>query len=167
MTVTLAHEGETLCFSTELTVEPAETAGGAADVGQECLEAESDLADFDGPMSVSVGGIDGEGRFGYVWGRAIDAVARLSIVFEDGKTRTVPVQASGDLNIFVALIDTATQDSDVSTLDALGLYGATIDSVNIRGFLRSGPTYPVVVATTSLPPTYPTISGGGPTATVG
>ena len=156
VTGTLVRDGSTLCFSAEVTVDSAESPTGIGNGVQDCLD-DIALTDFDGTMSVSTGTIDGQQRFGYVWGRTTTAVAELSMRFEDGETRVVPVHISGDLKLFVAVVDTSTHAADVSTLDAIGADGATLDSAPIRAFLRAGPTYPVVTPITLPPVTYPSV----------
>lgn len=148
----LALDGA-LCFSAEIDSTDPTLDATFADTVDECLE---DLVPLRDPITATVGALDGNRQFGYVWGRVTNEATRLEFRFADGSTVDVdPVATDLGLRVFAAVLDTRGL-AEVETLAAVGPAGTVLGSVSVRDFLRAGPTYPTVAPSTVPPPTYPT-----------
>ncbi|MEZ5247476.1 MAG: hypothetical protein R2707_20475 [Acidimicrobiales bacterium] len=144
-----------LCFEAEL----SHPDPGVSDrIGQgvsSCLEPDGGLDQLDSGLSVDVGTLDGEKTIGFLWGRVAPDVISLTIEHTDSTQTPIDIiDGPTDVGVFAYVVEIATIPP-VQDLDAVS--GTQIEgSVPIRGFLRSGPTYPVVTpppATTA--PSYP------------
>jgi hypothetical protein len=147
-----------LCFDAELNnAAPTDTDPLGAGVS-DCLRPAGGIDDLDGALSVSIGVVDGDRTFGYLWGRVDATIVSLSIEHVDGSQTIVDVfDGPSGSRVFAVVIDT-TKGPPVESLDAVS--GTQIEaSQPIRVFLRSGPTYPVTPSTTTTPvDLYPTVS---------
>jgi hypothetical protein len=147
-----------LCFDAELNnAAPTDTGPLGAGVS-DCLRPAGGLDDMDGALSVSVGVVDGDRTFGYLWGRVDATIVSLSIEHVDGSQTIVDLfDGPSGTRVFAIVVDT-TEGPPIESLDAVS--GTQIEaSQSIRVFLRSGPTYPVTPSTTTTPvDLYPTVS---------
>ena len=136
-------EGE-LCFEASVSnPDPAEADVLGAGVS-DCLTPDGGLDAMDGEgLSVSVGVLDGERTFGYLWGRVAREVISLTIEHTDGSQTSIElIDGPTDVQLFAVVVDTTTL-APVETLDAVS--GTQIEgSAPIRDFLQAGPTYPTV-----------------------
>ncbi|MDW3217387.1 MAG: hypothetical protein R8F63_02130 [Acidimicrobiales bacterium] len=152
----LSSDGASLCFDAELTHADPDEAAALGEGLTSCLSPSGGLDDMDSGLSVDVGTVDGDKTIGYLWGRADASVIRLTIEHGDGSQTSVPLlDGPTDVQVFAYVVDVDTIPG-VLGLDAVSGEGIE-GSAEIRDFLRSGPTYPVVVPTTTTrPPDYPT-----------
>jgi len=158
-TVEWALAGDTgeLCFGAELSTTDPTAAAALGDGVSDCLRPDGGLDDIDGALSVSVGVVDGERTFGYLWGRVDATIISLSIEHTDGSQTIIDLfDGPSDTRVFAIVVDT-TAGPPVESIDAVS--GTQIEaSQPIRSFLRSGPTYPVTAPTTTTPiDLYPTV----------
>ncbi|MEZ5165268.1 MAG: hypothetical protein R2695_01805 [Acidimicrobiales bacterium] len=146
-TVTWSLVGDTaqLCFVADATT--ADATAISLPTVKDCLRPGGGIADLDEDLSVSVGSL-GDRSFGYVWGRVRAKVTSLVILHADGASTTIqPTTGPDGVKVFAAVVD-IDATAEVRTLEARGSSGV-ITSENIRGFLRSGPTYPTIPPTTT------------------
>lgn len=146
-----------LCFDAALS-HPDPAVEATLGVGvSECLQPEGGIAAMEESLSVSVGVVDGERTFGYLWGRVAPEVDTLTIEHLDGSQTEIDLtEGPGGLGVFAVVLDTTTIPP-VDTLDAAT--GTTVEhSEPILNFLRSGPTYPTTAPTPppSTTELYPT-----------
>lgn len=151
----LTATATTLCFEADLSHPDPAVADSIGDGVSACLEPVGGLDQIDGGLSVDVGPVDGEKTIGYLWGRVAPEVISLTIEHADGSQTPIDIlDGPTDIGVFAYVVEIATIPP-VQDLDAVS--GTQIEgSVPIRGFLRSGPTYPVVTPSpTPTTPDYP------------
>ena len=158
-TVAWALTGDSgeLCFSAELSTTDPTEAEALGNGVSDCLRPDGGLDDIDGALSVSVGVVDGERTFGYLWGRVDATIISLSIEHTDGSQTVIDLfDGPSGTRVFAIVVDTAA-GPPVESIDAVS--GTQIEaSQPIRAFLRSGPTYPITTPTTTTPiDLYPTV----------
>ncbi|GJM39347.1 MAG: hypothetical protein DHS20C19_27140 [Acidimicrobiales bacterium] len=152
----LNSDGSSLCFEAVLTHADPDEAAALGDGLTSCLSPPGGLDDMDGGLSVDVGTVDGDKTIGYLWGRVDAGVIRLTIEHQDGSQTAIPLlEGPTDVQVFAFVVEV---DSIAAVLGLDAVSGEGIEgSAEIRDFLRTGPTYPVVVPTTTTrPPDYPT-----------
>lgn len=152
----LTTDGDQLCFDATLSHPDPAVAPIIGPGVSSCLAPAGGLDDMETGLSVDVGTLDGDKSIGYLWGRAAPLVDRLTIEHDDGSQSSIPLlDGPTEVQVFAYVVDTATIPGVVG-LDAISGEGIE-GSAEIRGFLRAGPTYPTIPATTTTtPPDYPT-----------
>jgi hypothetical protein len=144
-----------LCFEADLSHPDPGVDDGIGEGVSACLEPDGGLDELDSGLSVDVGTVDGEKTIGFLWGRVAPEVISLTIEHTDGTQTPVDIlEGPTDVGVFAYVVEIATIPP-VQDLDAVS--GTQIEgSEPIRGFLRSGPTYPVVTPPpVTAPPDYP------------
>jgi hypothetical protein len=144
-----------LCFEADLSHPDPGVSAGIGDGVSACVEPDGGLDQLDSGLSVDVGTVDGEKSIGFLWGRVAPEVISLTIEHTDGTQTPIDIlDGPTDVGVFVYVVEIATIPP-VQDLDAVS--GTQIEgSAPIRGFLRAGPTYPVVTPPPATsPPAYP------------
>ena len=147
-----------LCFNADLTNADPAIAELLGDGVADCLRPDGGIDEMDDAMSVSIGVVDGERVFGYLWGRVDPEIVALTIEHSDGSQTVIDLfDGPGVTQVFAIVVDT-TVGPGAESIDAVS--GTQIeDSEAIGVFLRAGPTYPVVPTTTLPAEQYPTTGG--------
>jgi hypothetical protein len=154
----LSGDAGELCFNADITNADPAVAELLGDGVADCLRPDGGIDEMDDAMSVSVGVVDGERTFGYLWGRVAPEIIALTIEHSDGSQTIIDLfDGPGVAQVFAIVVDT-TVGPGVTSIDAVS--GTQIeDSEEIRVFLRAGPTYPVTPSTTLPTDQYPTVGG--------
>lgn len=144
-----------LCFRADIDTSNPTLAATFVDGVEDCLEDPTPLSE---PLNATVGALDADQLFGYVWGRATTDVAGLELRFADGSTLAVDlVDTDRGVRAFAIVLDTRNGPA-AESLHAVDADGVELANVSVANFLRAGPTYPTVPPSTVPPPTYPTSS---------
>jgi hypothetical protein len=151
----LTATATTLCFRADLS-HPDPASNEEAGTGVEaCLDPDGGLDQMESGLSVDVGVVDGDRSIGFLWGRVAPEVISLTIEHTNGSQTPLEIlPGSTRVQVFAYVVEIAAI-AEVQDLDAVS--GTQIEgSEPIRGFLRAGPTYPVVAPLpVTPPPDYP------------
>lgn len=156
--LTLSDDGQ-LCFEASLSNDDPDVALGLGTGISECADDDYELTALENTLLVSVGAVDGNKRYGYVWGAASPAVSTLRITFDEGEPVPVEVHdARLDVGVFAIVVDTVGRGT-AQTLEGLDEVGNVVATESVRSFLRAGAGYPEVAPPVVPSTTYPTTGG--------
>lgn len=151
----LTASATALCFEADLSHPDPGVSDSIGDGVSACLEPDGGLDQLDSGLSVDVGTVDGAKTIGFLWGRVAPDVVSLTIEHTDGTQTPIDIlDGPTEVGVFAYVVEISTLPP-VQDLDAVS--GTQIEgSTPIRGFLRSGPTYPVATPPPSTTaPAYP------------
>lgn len=150
----LTASSTSLCFEADLSHPDPTVDDSIGDGVSACLEPDGGIDELDSGLSVDVGTVDGEKTIGFLWGRVAPEVITLTIEHTDGTQTPIDIlDGPTDVGVFAYVVEISTIPP-VQDLDAVS--GTQIEgSAPIRGFLRFGPTYPVVIPPPVTTPSYP------------